>query len=112
MKMASCEYRKQWHKYLPLAKLNYNTSYHTSVGCVPPKMFLGRVPYRKLQRNLGLKFDPILKVTTDFADKLLRRTQTLYDKTKKNVMQSNVIYKNYYDKKSRASPLQEKRLLL
>ena len=28
LKMASGEYRKQWHKYLPNAILNYNTTYH------------------------------------------------------------------------------------
>ena len=31
--MASGEYRRQWHKYLPLAVLNHNTSYHASIGC-------------------------------------------------------------------------------
>ena len=30
-KMASGEYRKQWHKYLPIAILNYNTTYHSSM---------------------------------------------------------------------------------
>ena len=33
LKMASGEYRRQWHKYLPLAVLNYNTTYHSSIGC-------------------------------------------------------------------------------
>ena len=35
LKMASGEYRRQWHKYLPLAVLNYNTTYHSSIGCEP-----------------------------------------------------------------------------
>ena len=44
LKMASGEYRQQWHKYLPLAVLNYNTTYHSSIGCEPSKVFHGRIP--------------------------------------------------------------------
>ena len=40
--MASGEYRRQWHKYLPLAVLNFNTTYHASIGCEPSKVFHGR----------------------------------------------------------------------
>ena len=32
LKMACGEYRRQWHKYFPLAVLNHNTSYHSSIG--------------------------------------------------------------------------------
>ena len=32
LKMDSGEYRRQWHQYLPLAVLNYNTTYHSSLG--------------------------------------------------------------------------------
>ena len=35
LKMASGEYRKQWHKYLPIAIPNYNTTYHSSIDCEP-----------------------------------------------------------------------------
>ena len=39
LKMALDEYRRQWHKDLPLAVLNYNTTYHTSIGCEPNPRF-------------------------------------------------------------------------
>ena len=35
LKMASDEFRKQWHKFLPIAILNYNTTYHSSIDCEP-----------------------------------------------------------------------------
>ena len=35
LKMTSGEYRKQWHKYLPIAILNYNTTYHSIIDCEP-----------------------------------------------------------------------------
>ena len=45
LKMASGEYLRQWHKYLLLAVLNYNTTYHSSIGCEPSKVFHDRVPF-------------------------------------------------------------------
>ena len=108
LKMASGEYRKQWHKFLPIAIPNYNTTYHSSIDCEPSRVFHGRVPHNILDHKLGLRFNPNVTPTTDFAEELLRRTKILYDKTKKNVMQSYIKYKNYYDKKVKASPLKEK----
>ena len=108
LKMASGEYRKQWHKNLPDAILNYNTTYHSSIDCEPSRVFLGRVPHNILDQKPGLRFNPTNAPTTDFAEDLLRRTKILYDKTKKKVMQSYIKYKSYYDKKAKASPLKEK----
>ena len=39
LKMACGEYRRIWHKNLPLAVLNHNTSYHESIGCEPTRVF-------------------------------------------------------------------------
>ena len=108
LKMASGEYRKQWHKYLIIAILNYNTTYRPSIDCEPSRVFPGRVPHNILDHKLGLRFKPNIAPTTDFAEELLRRTKILYDKTKKNVMQSYIKYKRYYDKKAKASLLKEK----
>ena len=106
--MASGEYRRQWHKYLPLAVLNYNTTYHCSLGCEPSRIFHGRVPYNILDHRLGLNSNPKVIPTTDFAEELQRRTQILFDKTKKNIMQSYLKYKNYYDRKAKAAPLEQR----
>ena len=45
LNMASGEYRKQWHKYLPIAILNYNMTYLSSIDCEPSRVFHGRVPH-------------------------------------------------------------------
>ena len=108
LKKASGDYRKQWHKYLPIAILNYDTTYHSSIDCETSRAFHGRVPHNIPDHKLGLQFNPNIAPTTDFAEELLRRTKILYDKTKKNVMQSYIKYKRYYDKKAKASPLKEK----
>ena len=107
LKMASGEYRRQCHKYLPLAVLSYNTTYHSSLGCEPSRIFHGRVPYNILDHRLGMNPNPKIIPTTDFAEELQRRTQILIDKTKKNIMQSYLKYKDYYDRKAKAAPLEQ-----
>ena len=93
---------------LPLAVLNYTTTYHSSIGCEPSKVFHGRIPYNVLDHKLG--YNPIKNFlpTTEFAEELQQRTQILIDQTKKNIMQSYLKYKGYYDRKAKAAPLQEK----
>ena len=58
LKVASAENQKQWQKYVPLAILNYNTCYHTSLECEPLRVFHRTVPYNILNRfwdsNLNL----------------------------------------------------------
>ena len=107
LKMASGEYRRQWHKYLPLAVRNYNTTYHSSIGCEPSKVFHGRIPFNVLDHKLGNNPNKNFMPTTDFAEEVQQRTQILIDQTKKNIMQSYLKYKDYYDRKAKAAPLKE-----
>ena len=106
--MACGEYRRQWHKYLPLAVLNHNTSYHASIGCEPTRVFHGRIPYNVLDHKLGNNPNEQINPTTEFAEEIQNRTKILIDKTKHNIMQSYIKYKEYYDRKAKAAPLKEK----
>ena len=107
-KMASGEYRRQWHKYLPIAVLNYNFTYLSSIGCEPCNVFHGRIPYNVLDHKLGKNLNKKFLPTTKFAEQVQQRTQNLIDETKKNIMQSYLKYKDYYDRKAKAALLQEK----
>ena len=107
LKMASGDYRRQWHKYLPLAVLNYNTTYHATLGCEPSRIIHGRIPCNILDHKLGLYPNPKVLPTTDFADEFQRRTRILLDSTKKNIMQFYLKYKEYYDRKAKAAPLRQ-----
>ena len=109
--MASGECRCQWHKYLPLAVLNYNTTYHSSIGCEPSMVFHGRIHYNVLDHKLGNNPNKKFQPPTEFAEELQQRTQILIDQTKKSIMQSYLKYKGYYDRKAKATLLQEKGLL-
>ena len=108
LKMASGEYRRQWHKYLPLAVLNYNTTYHSSIGCEPSKVFHGRIPFNVLDHKLGNNPNQNFLPTTEFAEEVQQRAQILIDQIKKNIMQSYLKYKDYYDRKAIAAPLKDK----
>ena len=55
MKIETGERRSMWHKYLNIAVLNYNTSYHTSIGCEPSRVFHGCIPYKILNLKLGIR---------------------------------------------------------
>ena len=107
LKMACGEYRRQWHKYLPLAVLNHNTSYHASIGCEPTRVFHGRIPFNILDHKLGTNPNEQINPTTEFAGEIQNRTKILIDKTKQNIMQSYIKYKEFYDRKAKAAPLKE-----
>ena len=95
LKMAWGDYRRQWHKYLLLAVLNYNTTYHATLGCEPSRIFDGRIPYNILDHKIGLDPNPKVLPTTDFPNEFQHLTQILLDSTKKNIMQPYLNYKEY-----------------
>ena len=53
LKMVSGEYRNQWYKYLPIAILNYNMTYHCIIDCEPSRVIHGRIPHNILDHKLG-----------------------------------------------------------
>ena len=55
LKIETGERRSLWHKYVSIAVLNYNTSYHASIGCEPSRVFHGRIPYNILDLKMGIR---------------------------------------------------------
>ena len=106
LKAATGEFRNNWHKYLPLAVLNHNTTYLASLGCEPSRVFHGRIPHNILDYKLGYNPNPRYPPQTDIAEEIQKRMKILLDQTKKNIMQSYLRYKAYYDRKAKAAPLE------
>ena len=52
-KIETGERRSLWHKYVSIALPNYNTFYHTSIGCEPSRDFQGLILYIILDLKLG-----------------------------------------------------------
>ena len=106
LKAATGEFRHNWHKFLPLAVLNHNTTYHAYLGCEPSRVYHGRIPHNILDYKLGYNPNPKYQLQTDVAEGIQRKMRILLDQTKKNIMQSYLKYKAYYDRKAKASPLE------
>ena len=55
LKIETGKRRSLWHKYVSVAVLNYNTSYHTSFGCEPSRVFHGPNSYNNLDIKLRIR---------------------------------------------------------
>ena len=60
-----------------------------------------------MDHKLGNNPNEQINPTTEFAEEIQNRTKILIDKTKQNIMQSYIKYKEYYDRKAKAAPLKE-----
>ena len=107
LKIETGERRSLWHKYINIAVLNYNTSYHTSIGCETSRVFHGRIPYNILDLKLGIRPQQQPIPTSQFVQDILEQTEMIHQNVRKNAMQAYIKYKAYYDKKANASKLKE-----
>ena len=107
LKIETGKRRSVWHKYVNIAVLNYNTSYHTSIGCEPSRIFHGRIPYNILDLILGIRPQQRPIPTSQIAQDILEQTEMIHQDVRKNTMQAYIKYKAYYDKKANASKRQE-----
>ena len=83
-KAATGEFRNNWHQFLPLAVLNYNTTYPATLGCEPTGVFQGRSPHNILDFKLGYNPNPRYQPQTEVAEEVRRRIALLHDQQKKH----------------------------
>ena len=107
LKIETGERRSLWHKYINIAVPNYNTSYHTSIGCEPSRVFHGRIPYNVLDKKLGIRTQQQPIPNSQIAEEVLEQTEMIHQYVRKNIMQAYIKYRAYYDKKANASKLKE-----
>ena len=107
LKIETGERRSLWRKYINIAVLNYNTSYHTSIGCELSRVFHGRIPYNVLDLKLGIRPQQQPIPTSQTAQEVLEQTEMIHQDVRKNTMQAYIKYKAYYDRKANASKLKE-----
>ena len=107
LKIKTGERRSLWHKYINIAVLNYNTSYHTSIGCEPSQVFHGRIPYNIMDIKLGIRPQQQPIATSQIAQEVLEQTEMIHPGVRKKTMQAYIKHKAYYDKKANASNLKE-----
>ena len=100
-----------WQKYVNIAVLNYNTTYHTSVNCEPSRVFQGRVPYIVLDLKMGIRLQITPTPNSQISENFLKHTEMIFRDVRKNTMQAYIKYKAQKDKKPNASKLREKQNL-
>ena len=99
LKIKTGERRSLWHKYVSIAVLNCNTSYHASIGCEPSRVFHGRIPYNILDLKMGIPPQKVPSPDSQIAQDVLERTEIIFQDVRKNAMQAYIKYKAYYDRK-------------
>ena len=107
LKIETGERRSLWHEYISIAVLNYNTSYHSSIGCEPSRVFHGRIPYNILDLKMGIRPQKIPSPDSEIAQDVLEQTQMIFQYVRRDAMQAYIKYKAYYDKKANASKLKQ-----
>ena len=107
LKIETGERGSLWHKYISIAVLNYNTSYHSSIGCEPSRVFQGRIPYNILDLKMGIRPEKTSSPDSETAQDVLEQTEAIFQDVRKNAMQAYIKYKACYDKKANASKLKQ-----
>ena len=98
LKIETGERRSLWPNYVKIAVFNYNTSYHTSIGCEPSPVFHVRIPYNNLDTKLRIRPQQQPVPTSQIAQDVLDQTEIIHQDVRKNTMQAYIKYKAYYDK--------------
>ena len=92
---------------MSIAVLNYNTSYHASIGCEPRRVFHGRIAYNILDLKMGIRPQEIPPPNSQIAQGVLEQTETILQDVRKNTMQAYIKYKAYNYRKANASKLKK-----
>ena len=107
LKIETGERRSLWHKYVSIAVLNCNTSYHASIGCEPSRVFHGRIPYIILDLKMGIRPQKFPSTDSPIAQDVPEQTEMIFQDVRKYAMQAYIKYRAYYDKKTNASKLKQ-----
>ena len=106
-KIETGDRRSLWHKYVSTAVLNYNTPFHTSIGCEASRVFHGRIPYNIRDLTMGIRPQKVPSPNSQIAQDVLEQTEMSFQDVRKNAMQAYIKYKAYYDKKTNVSNLKQ-----
>ena len=107
LKIETGERRSLWHKYVSIAVLKYNTSFHASIGCEPSRVFHGRIPYNIIDLKMAIHQQKIPSSDLRIAQDVLEQTEIIFQDVPKKAIRADIKYKAYYDKKTNASKMKQ-----
>ena len=79
--------------------MNYNKTYHETLGCAPFTVFHGQKPYNVLDLKLGIKTKWKTRPNSDIAEQLQKQIDEVRATAKDNFMLSYLEYKKFYTAK-------------
>ena len=79
LKIETGERRSIWPKYVHIAVLNHNTSYHSSIGCEPSRDFHGGIHYNVMYLKLGLRSQRANDSDSNVAQDVLEQTRLFHE---------------------------------
>ena len=88
LEIETSERRSMWHKYVNIAVLNYNTSYHTSIGCEPSRVFHGFLPNNVQDLIMGIHPQKTPTPNSQIAEGVREQTEMIFHDVRKNTMQA------------------------
>ena len=112
LKLNTDEKWKTWYKYVDLATFIHNTSYHSSIGCTPSSLFLGREPNKPIDLRFRSHTLAQKELTSDYLVDLQDSLLEKFSHTKSRLLDAYQKYRTYYDKKAAAKPLVQKQYCL
>ena len=112
LKLNTEEQWKDWHKYVPLATIIHNTSYHSATSCCPSTLFHGREPIKPLDIRFSRKVMDAVAVNSDSVNELQDAMMQKFGENKEKLTTAYLKYKKYYDQKASAKPIPEKSFCL
>ena len=96
-----------WLKYVNVAVLNYNTSYHTCIGCEHNRLFHGRVSYIVLDLKKVIRPQKIRTTKLQNAEDGLKQTEKIFQDVRTNKSKLITNTQRNMIKKAKASKLKE-----
>ena len=104
VKIETGERRSLWHNYVNIEVLNYDISYHKSIGYEPSTAFHGRFACDVLDLKQGIRPQRKSAPNSQIEEAFLIQTDMNFYDNRKNTMQAYMIdsykYKAYLDEKS------------
>ena len=96
--------RPQWDRYVDIAIMAHNTTYHDSLKCSTTEIFHDRIPYIPLDLQFRNAIKPAETKCKD-VNEILDKMNFIFRDNLDNIISAYHKYKTYYDRKARAQPL-------
>ena len=107
LRIDTSERRSLCNKYVSIAVVNCNTSYHSSISCELSRLFLGYNPKNVLDLKRNIRPQKVPAPNSQNAPEILEKTERIYQGVRKNTMQAHIECRAYHDKKINTSKLKE-----